>query len=148
MRCLAIIPAFNEAGAVGDVIRAIQRERPDVDVAVVDDGSRDATASVAREAGAIVLQLPFNLGIGGAVQTGYKYAWDNGYDIAIQVDADGQHPPSEMSKVIDPVVKGEADMVKLYQDMYMQAIALLKNLGDGKQRTDTYRDGQTRIKVS
>lgn len=111
MRCLAIIPAFNEAGAVGDVIRAIQRERPDVDVAVIDDGSRDATARVAREAGAIVLQLPFNLGIGGAVQTGYKYAWDNGYDIAIQVDADGQHPPSEMSKVIDPVVNGEADMV-------------------------------------
>ena len=63
-RCLAIIPAFNEAGAVGDVIRAIQRERPDVDVAVIDDGSRDATAKVAREAGAIVLQLPFNLGIG------------------------------------------------------------------------------------
>ena len=101
MRCLAIIPAFNEADAVGDVIRGIQRERPDVDVAVIDDGSRDATASVAREAGAIVLQLPFNLGIGGAVQTGYKYAWDNSYDIAIQVDADGQHPPSEMSKVID-----------------------------------------------
>ncbi len=110
-RCLAIIPAFNEAGAVGDVIRAIQRERPDVDVAVIDDGSRDATSKVAREAGAIVLQLPFNLGIGGAVQTGYKYAWDNGYDIAIQVDADGQHPPSEMSKVIDPVASGEADMV-------------------------------------
>jgi glycosyltransferase involved in cell wall biosynthesis len=109
-RCLAIIPAFNEAGAVGDVIRAIQRERPDVDVAVVDDGSRDATAKVAREAGAIVLQLPFNLGIGGAVQTGYKYAWDNGYDIAIQVDADGQHPASEIGKVIAPIVNGAADM--------------------------------------
>ena len=111
MKVLAIIPAFNEAGAVGDVIREIQRQHPEVDIAVIDDGSRDATAKVAREAGAIVLQLPFNLGIGGAVQTGYQYAWDNGYGIAIQVDADGQHPPSEMGKVIGPVQRGEADMV-------------------------------------
>ena len=111
MRVLAIIPAYNEAGSVGDVVRAIKRERPGTDVAVVDDGSRDATAVEARNAGAVVLQLPFNLGIGGAVQTGYKYAWDNGYDIAIQVDADGQHPPGEMDKVIGPVERGEADMV-------------------------------------
>ena len=111
MRVLAIIPAYNEAGSVGDVVRTIKREHPTTDVAVVDDGSRDATAVEARAAGAVVLQLPFNLGIGGAVQTGYKYAWDNGYDIAIQVDADGQHPPSEMGKVIGPVERGEADMV-------------------------------------
>jgi glycosyltransferase involved in cell wall biosynthesis len=111
VRCLAIIPAFNEGESVADVIREIRLSHPDCDVVVVDDGSRDATATVARRAGAIVLQLPFNLGIGGAVQTGYRYAWRNGYDIAIQVDADGQHPPDQMNKVIDPVIAGDADMV-------------------------------------
>jgi len=110
VRCLAIIPAYNEGESVGDVIRAIQREMPDCSIVVVDDGSRDTTAAAARRAGAIVLQLPFNLGIGGAVQTGYRYAWINGYEIAIQVDADGQHPPSEMSKVIQPILDGTADM--------------------------------------
>ena len=110
MRCLAIIPAFNEGASVADVVREIHVAQPDCDVVVVDDGSRDATAAAARSAGATVLQLPFNLGIGGAVQTGYKYAWTNGYDIAIQVDADGQHPPSEMGKVIAPILAGKADM--------------------------------------
>jgi len=110
-RCLAIIPAYNEAASVGDVVRAITAAQPDVGIVVVDDGSSDATAAVAAEAGAAVLRLPFNLGIGGAVQTGYKYAWDNGYDVAIQIDADGQHPPVEMAKVLAPVLSGEADMV-------------------------------------
>ncbi len=110
MRCLAIIPAYNEGESVGGVIHAIQREMPDCSIVVVDDGSRDTTAAAARRAGAIVLQLPFNLGIGGAVQTGYRYAWINGYEIAIQVDADGQHPPSEMSKVVQPILDGMADM--------------------------------------
>ena len=111
MRCLAIIPAYNEGGSVADVVREIRTQQPDCDFVVVDDGSRDTTARVAGGAGAIVLELPFNLGIGGAVQTGYRYAWVNGYDIAIQVDADGQHPPSEMSKVIAPILDDTADMV-------------------------------------
>ena len=111
MRCLAIIPAFNEGASVADVVREIHQAQPDCDVVVVDDGSSDATAVAAREAGATVLQLPFNLGIGGAVQTGYRYAWQNDYEIAIQVDADGQHPPIEIANVIGPIVRGEADMV-------------------------------------
>ena len=111
--CLAIIPAFNEARTVADVIRAIREDVTgvDVDIVVIDDGSHDATAGIAARAGATVLRLPFNLGIGGAVQTGYKYAWDNGYAVAVQVDADGQHPPRELPKLLAPLLAGTADMV-------------------------------------
>lgn len=78
---------------------------------MVNDGSKDETSRVARAAGAIVVDLPFNLGIGGAVQTGYLYAFKNGYDVAVQVDADGQHNPADLERIIAPVIKGEADMV-------------------------------------
>ena len=112
MRCLAIIPAFNEAGAVGDVVREIQQVQPEVAIVVVDDGSSDATASVAAEAGAVVLRLPFNLGIGGAVQSGFVYARDHGYDYMVQVDGDGQHDPGELTKLVDELeADAELDMV-------------------------------------
>jgi glycosyltransferase involved in cell wall biosynthesis len=92
-RRLAIVPAYNEAGAVGATVAGIRRRAPDFDVLVVDDGSSDATGERARAAGATVLRLPFNLGIGGAMQAGYIYARENGYEVAVQVDGDGQHDP-------------------------------------------------------
>ncbi len=90
---LAIVPAYNEEESVARVVTAIHEQCPDFDVLVVDDGSTDRTAEQAERAGATVIQHPFNLGIGGAVQTGYKYAQRNAYDLAAQVDGDGQHDP-------------------------------------------------------
>src|SRR3954468_9660622 len=90
-RHLAIIPAYNEQGAIRATVEDVRDHAPDFDVLVVDDGSTDDTAAIARAAGAHVLELPFTLGIGGAVQAGYKYALERGYDIAVQVDGDGQH---------------------------------------------------------
>ncbi|MDQ7062996.1 MAG: glycosyltransferase family 2 protein [candidate division KSB1 bacterium] len=107
---LIIIPAFNEQENIGRVIREIRDTGYPVDVVVINDGSTDATARVAREAGAVVINLPFNLGIGGAVQTGFKYALRHGYEYAIQLDGDGQHVAAEIRKILDPVKGGEADM--------------------------------------
>jgi len=90
---LAIVPAHNEAGAVGPTVAEIRRWAPGFEVLVVDDGSTDETAARAREAGATLLRLPFNLGIGGAMQAGYLYAREHGFEVAVQVDGDGQHDP-------------------------------------------------------
>ena len=109
-RVLAIVPAYNEAGSIAAVVAEIRRAQPTVDVVVVDDGSIDATAMLAEKAGAIVLRMPFNVGIGGAVQTGYQFALARGYDVAVQVDGDGQHDPSELGKIVAPLIDGEADM--------------------------------------
>lgn len=112
LRKLAIVPAYNEAGMVGRVVRDLHRHAPDFDVLVVDDGSTDATAAEAEARGAIVIRHPFNLGIGGAVQSGYKYALENGYDVAAQVDGDGQHKPSDLEALLHELhTEGEADMV-------------------------------------
>jgi glycosyltransferase involved in cell wall biosynthesis len=111
MKRIAIVPAFNEAGNVGRVIAEIRAFDPGLDVVVVDDGSVDRTAAVAEDAGAHVLRLPFNLGIGGAVQTGFRYAFEHGYDLAVRVDGDGQHDPSQLGSLLDPVLAGEADIV-------------------------------------
>ena len=93
---LAIVPALNEAGMVGRVVRDIRREQPDFDIVVVDDGSSDATAANAEAEGATVIRHPFNLGIGGTVQSGFSYALENGYDRMVQVDGDGQHMAEEI----------------------------------------------------
>jgi glycosyltransferase involved in cell wall biosynthesis len=109
MKILAIIPAFNEAGnihAVLDDLRCF-----DGDVLVVNDGSTDETAAVAKGLGAQVVSHPFNLGIGGTIQTGLKFARENGYDLAIQFDGDGQHRADQIFKITGLVLRGEADLV-------------------------------------
>jgi glycosyltransferase involved in cell wall biosynthesis len=108
---LAIVPAYNEAESVGTVVRKLQTHAPGYDIVVVDDGSTDATARIAEDAGAPVLRLPFNLGIGGAVQAGFRYALDNGYDYVVQVDGDGQHDPSEIRRLEDAMRRDRVDMV-------------------------------------
>ncbi len=99
-RHLAIVPAYNEAGAIAATVADVHEHAPEFDVVVIDDGSTDATAAYARAAGAVVIQLPFNLGIGGAVQAGYLYARDRGYEVAVQIDGDGQHDPRELRKLL------------------------------------------------
>jgi glycosyltransferase involved in cell wall biosynthesis len=110
-RRIAIVPARNEAGAIGGVLDELRAFDPTLDVVVVDDGSLDATAAIARARGAAVVRLPFNLGIGGAVQTGFKYALEHGYDEAVRLDGDGQHIPAELPKLIGPLEAGQADIV-------------------------------------
>jgi len=109
MKTLIIIPAYNEEGSIAGVIQDIHRHAPEADVIVVNDGSTDRTAELAAAAGAKVLTLPYNVGIGGGMQTGYLYAQRMGYDIAVQMDADGQHPAEELPKLIAKA--READLV-------------------------------------
>jgi glycosyltransferase involved in cell wall biosynthesis len=103
---LAVVPAYNEAATIATVVESIRTHAPHFDVVVVDDGSTDATGKIAHRTGARVLTMPFNLGIGGAVQAGFLYALDNGYDYMVQVDADGQHCADEIHKLIEAM---EAD---------------------------------------
>jgi glycosyltransferase involved in cell wall biosynthesis len=110
-RMVAVVPAYDEEAAIGTVVEEIRGLDPSIDVVVVDDGSKDATAAVARAAGAAVVRLPFNLGIGGAVQTGFRYALEHGYEIAVRLDGDGQHDASELPKLLAPLERGEADVV-------------------------------------
>jgi glycosyltransferase involved in cell wall biosynthesis len=98
-KCLAVVPAYNEEAALPGVLRKLLEEAPGFDVLVIDDGSTDDTATVAELNGARVLRHPFNLGIGGAVQSGFKFAQQNEYDYCVQVDADGQHDPAEIRKL-------------------------------------------------
>jgi glycosyltransferase involved in cell wall biosynthesis len=107
VKSLVIIPAYNEQETVGSVVDEISAHAPDFDVVVVDDGSTDQTWAVALSHGARVIRLPFNLGIGGAVQTGYRFAADNAYDIAVQVDADGQHDPRTIHTLLDVLNRRE-----------------------------------------
>ena len=110
-RVIAVVPAYNEQGAIGAIVDEIRAFDASFDVVVIDDGSTDATATVAAEHGAAVVTLPFNLGIGGAVQTGFKYALEHGYELAVRLDGDGQHDPAELPKLLAPVERGEADIV-------------------------------------
>ncbi len=110
-RTCVVIPAFNEGESIGAVVRAVYEHMPGATVVVVNDGSTDDTEANARAAGANVVSLPLNLGIGGAVQTGYKFAVRRGLHFAVQVDGDGQHDPREAPHLFASLVRGEADMV-------------------------------------
>lgn len=110
-RIVAIVPAFNEAGAIGDVVDAIHATDARYDVVVIDDGSADETGAIARARGAAVVTLPYNMGIGSTVQTGFKYALEKGYQTAVRLDGDGQHDPGELEKLLVPIARGEADIV-------------------------------------
>jgi glycosyltransferase involved in cell wall biosynthesis len=111
MRFLAIVPCYNEESSVGGVVRGVKGAYPDADVLVINDGSTDGTAGAAEDAGARVVTFPYNMGIGAAMQAGYRYARSGGYDVAAQVDGDGQHDPSELHRIIAPIRAGEADIV-------------------------------------
>jgi glycosyltransferase involved in cell wall biosynthesis len=110
-RTAAIVPAYNEAEAIGRVVEEIHAFDAAIDIVVVDDASTDETAVVAESFGATVLRLPFNVGIGGAVQTGFRFALEEGYQTAVRLDGDGQHDASELGKLLAPLERGEADLV-------------------------------------
>lgn len=111
MKNLIIIPAFNEQECIKDTVEMIRREAPDFDYVVINDHSTDNTLNILKQNQINYINLPANLGIGGAVQTGYLYAYENGYDTAVQVDADGQHDPKYLSMMLDTMKKENADMI-------------------------------------
>lgn len=107
---LIIVPAYNESGAIIQTLKDIANCGVDVSIVVIDDGSSDRTTEIVRKEGVDVIRLPFNMGIGGAVQTGYRYAHDQGFDIAVQVDGDGQHDPAFLPVLLEPLLRGKADI--------------------------------------
>jgi glycosyltransferase involved in cell wall biosynthesis len=129
---LIIVPAYNEADGIAQVIAGIRRQLPSADVLVVNDGSSDDTGRVAEASGARVVHLPINLGIGGAVQTGYRYASQSGYSFAAQIDGDGQHDPTDLGKMLDLLLSSKTDMVigsrflehKGFQSTYLRKIGI------------------------
>jgi glycosyltransferase involved in cell wall biosynthesis len=110
-KILVVIPAYNEEASICKVIDGVRKHLPEADVLVVNDGSLDSTSSEVRGKGASILDLPYNLGIGGAVQTGCLYALQHGYEFVLRLDGDGQHHPQEISKLLKPLLEGEADIV-------------------------------------
>ena len=111
-RLLIVIPAWNEEEVLGDVLEMVKVEKPSfADILVVSDGSTDATADIARAAGVAVLDLPLNLGVGGAMRAGFQYARRMGYEYACQLDADGQHDPREIETLIETASSEHADVV-------------------------------------
>lgn len=110
-KILVILPAYNEEKSIGSVIEDIRKHVPEADVLVINDGSLDSTERVAKSKGALVIDLPFNLGIGAAMQAGYKFANREHYEIAVQCDGDGQHPPYQIKNLIAPLLENKADIV-------------------------------------
>ena len=111
MKKLAIIPAYNEEGNIEKTVKDIQENAPDFDYIIINDCSTDGTLSLCQKNGYKVVNLPVNLGIGGGVQTGYLYAWRNGYDIAVQFDGDGQHTASFLETMSEYLTEHDLDMV-------------------------------------
>ena len=148
-RVLVIIPAYNEESSLVGVVGAIRRDKPNADILIVNDGSTDNTAGVAENLGVFVANLPYNLGIGAAMQTGYLYAERQGYDIAVQVDGDGQHPADQISKVVAPIRAGMADVAigsrflgegdyvpSLARSVGIKTFSLMLSLVTGQKVTD------------
>ncbi|MFQ5512154.1 MAG: glycosyltransferase family 2 protein [Candidatus Krumholzibacteriia bacterium] len=149
-KVLIIVPAHNEEAALPGVIHDIRTHQPRADIVVVDDASSDDTSATAHRLGAAVLRLPLNLGIGGAVQTGFRYARHKGYEYALQVDGDGQHPASAIADVLEPVSGGRADVAigsrflgrEGFQSTFMRRVGigmfrLLSRLTTGRTVTDS-----------
>jgi glycosyltransferase involved in cell wall biosynthesis len=134
MRTLVFIPAWNEGASVAAVIAEVHERLPGADVLVVDDGSGDDTGAVARAAGATVATLPFNQGLGAALQTGYLYALRGGYDFCAHLDADGQHPPAEVARLLEEVYADRADLV--IGSRYREARALDPGAAGGGENED------------
>lgn len=134
LRKLAIIPAFNEGESVRKLVTRLRRTLPDFDLLVIDDGSTDDTVRQVPP-GTAVVTLPFNLGIGGAMQTGYRYAALHGYDVAVQVDGDGQHRPSEVRRLVEALQEANADLVV--------GSRFLERAGEGR-RASRYRQTLSR----
>lgn len=147
-KVLIIIPAYNEEQSIRWVIGEIRSHMPEADILVVNDGSTDRTGAAADEAGAIVLNMPFNVGIGGGMQTGYMYARDHQYDVAVQMDADGQHAASDLPALLSKI--GDHDLVigsrflekTSYRSPVMRKIGIrffsaLVSLVTGQRFTDT-----------
>ena len=111
LRTLIIIPAYKEEGSIEKVVNNLIEKFPKYDYLVINDGSTDHTQSICNSNKYQVVNLAINMGIGGAVQTGYRYAWDNHYDIAVQIDGDGQHDVSYLEEMIRPIEEGQADIV-------------------------------------
>ncbi len=111
MKKLIIIPAYNESESINSTVEEIKKNAPDFDYIIINDCSVDNTRNICEERGYNIVNLPINLGIGGAVQTGYKYGVNNGYDLAVQVDGDGQHNPQFLNKMSEYLVETNADMV-------------------------------------
>jgi glycosyltransferase involved in cell wall biosynthesis len=110
-KVMVIVPAWNEEGAIGEVVRSVKEVLPEVPVLVIDDYSDDATAQIADEAGARVLRLPVHLGLGGCVQTGYKFAFEQGFEYVIRVDGDGQHEAGDIPKILEALISTRAEVV-------------------------------------
>jgi len=110
-KIVVIIPAYNEEQSIGTLIDELKEIVPYLDIVVVNDGSRDETAPIARSKNVVVLDLPCNLGVGGAVQAGFRYTYEKGYDLVIRADGDGQHPPQEIPTLIDAISRNDVDLV-------------------------------------
>ncbi len=130
---LLLIAAYNEEENIARVAGELTRVCPDADYLIINDGSTDGTERICMEQGLHHVRLPINLGIGGAIQTGYRYARDNGYEIAVQLDGDGQHDPAYLAQVLEPIVKDEAD--------YVIGSRFVSGAGEGFQSTGARRFG-------
>ncbi len=132
-RLMFLIPALNEEGRVGGIVRELQGRFPDAQVVVVDDGSTDRTADEARAVGAHLLSHPFHMGYGAALQTGYKYALRKGVSLLVQMDGDGQHPPAEVDLLLERIEEGDLDLVvgSRFRGRGRYRMPLLRKLGSG-----------------